>query len=82
MTEPNDATLLDLLVDGFEKDEGFDGFHYRLLPMPDTATAARKFADLVDEGTRWKGEPICHHETTSRRRATWGQLEIRQLTAA
>jgi hypothetical protein len=31
---PEDASLLDVLIDGFEKNEVLDGFHPRDLPMP------------------------------------------------
>jgi hypothetical protein len=41
-TSQDAATLLDILVDGFEKNEVFGGFHRRELPMPDESTAARK----------------------------------------
>lgn len=54
---PHEATLLDILVDGFEKNEILDGFHWRSLPMPHDDGAARKFLDLVEEPTRWKGDP-------------------------
>jgi hypothetical protein len=37
------ATLLDILIDGFEKNETLDGFHWRNLPMPDEAAAGGKF---------------------------------------
>jgi hypothetical protein len=37
------ATLLDILIDGFEKNEILDGFHWRNLPMPDEAAAGGKF---------------------------------------
>lgn len=40
---PADATLLDVLIDGFEKNEVLRGFHGRLLPMPDEAAAVEKF---------------------------------------
>jgi hypothetical protein len=41
------ATLLDILIDGFEKNETLDGFHWRNLPMPDEAAAGGKFVSLV-----------------------------------
>lgn len=34
---PEDATLLDVLIDGFEKNEILDGFHWRSLPKVLTA---------------------------------------------
>lgn len=74
---PDDATLLDILVDGFEKNELFDGFHWRQLPMSDERAAARKFSSLTDEAQRWKGLPIRVEETLGRRLAAWPDLEIR-----
>lgn len=76
--EPRDATLLDVLIDGFEKNEVLGGFHYRQLPMADQAAAARKFAALVDEAKRWKGAALRIQETSSRRIGEWDDLEIRQ----
>jgi hypothetical protein len=38
-TTQEGATLLDVLIDGFEKNEIMDGFHWRDLPMPDEARA-------------------------------------------
>ncbi|HEX7843172.1 MAG TPA: hypothetical protein VF469_37130 [Kofleriaceae bacterium] len=72
------ATLLDILVDGFEKNEIWDGFHMRELPMPDEAAAVRKFGALVDEATRWKGQPARRKEEATRRLAAWPDLDIRQ----
>jgi hypothetical protein len=54
---PDDATLLDILVDGFEKNEVLEGFHWRRLPLPDEEAAAAKFFSLIDEARRWKGPP-------------------------
>jgi hypothetical protein len=76
--EQADATLLDVLIDGFEKNEVLRGFHWRDLPMPDEGAAIRKFVALVDEATRWKGAPLRTEETSSRRLAAWHDLEIRQ----
>ena len=74
-----DATLLDVLVDGFEKNEVMDGFHWRNLPMPDEAAAIRKFGGLVEEARRWKGEPARLADAGPRRIAAWPELEIRQV---
>lgn len=60
---PDDATLLDVLIDGFEKNELMDGFHWRQLPMSDEGAAARKFSSLVDEARQWKGSPTRVEET-------------------
>jgi hypothetical protein len=77
-----DVTLLDVLIDGFEKNEIFDGFHWRDLPMPDEEAAARKFESLVEEARRWKGPPAREQTQTqtqpSRRVAAWPDLEIWQ----
>jgi len=53
-----DVTLLDLLIDGFEKNEIMGGFHWRSLPMPDERSAVAKFVSLREEATRWKGAPL------------------------
>jgi hypothetical protein len=74
----DDATLLDVLIDGFEKNEVLRGFHWRDLPMPDEASAIRKFAGLADEARRWKGTPLRSEETSGRRLIAWSDLEIRQ----
>jgi hypothetical protein len=77
-TNPEDATLLDVLIDGFEKNEILGGFHWRELPMPDDAAAARTFALFTDEARRWKGEPDRLEDGASRRLASWPDIEIRQ----
>jgi hypothetical protein len=71
-------TLLDVLIDGFEKNEILDGFHGRDLPMPDEASARRTFAAFVDEAKRWKGPPVHEREERGRHLAAWSDLEIRQ----
>jgi hypothetical protein len=78
-TSPQDATLLDVLIDGFEKNEALDGFHWRDLPMPDEPEAVRKFAALTDEATHWKGQPARFEQACPRRIAAWPDLEIRQI---
>jgi len=75
---PEDTTLLELLIDGFEKNEVLGGFHMRTLPLPDEATAARKFADFLEEARRWKGEPGTRSSTSERQLAAWSDMEIRQ----
>jgi hypothetical protein len=80
MTErrtPEDATLLDVLVDGFEKNEILDGFHWRRLPMPNEHAAARKFRSLTDEAQRWKGPPSRVDDQPDRKLNAWPDLEIR-----
>jgi hypothetical protein len=75
---PEDATLLDILVDGFEKNEVLDGFHWRQLPMPDEKAARAKFSSLTDEARRWKGPPARVEEQRGRRLKAWPDLEIWQ----
>jgi len=77
-----DVTLIDILVDGFEKNEILDGTHWRQLPMPDEASAIEKFASLIDEATRWQGKPQTLTETVKRRKAVWTGLDIRQTGLA
>lgn len=76
MQRPHDATLLDILIDGFEKNEIFDGFHDRVLPMPDLASAVGKFGDLLAELARWKGPPADLFDDGSHRIATWPDVEL------
>jgi hypothetical protein len=73
-----EVTSIDLLVDGFEKNEVFGGFHWRELPMADVAAAERKFAALFEELRRWKGSPASMREDSSTRVATWSDVELRQ----
>jgi hypothetical protein len=77
-TSQEEATLLDVLIDGFEKNEVLDGFHRRDLPMADEDAAVRKFDSLFDEARRWKGEPTRSLREPGRRSAAWPDLEIRQ----
>ena len=75
---PDDATLLDILVDGFEKNEVLEGFHWRRLPLADEEAAAAKFFSLIDEARRWKGPPTRAEDQSGRRLNAWPDLEIRQ----
>jgi hypothetical protein len=76
---PQEAvTLLDILIDGFEKNEVFRGFHRRELPMPDEGAAVRRFDALSEEARRWKGPPERQQEDVMRRLVAWPDLEIRQ----
>ena len=70
--------MLDVLVDGFEKNEIMDGWHWRDLPMPDENSARRKFSELVDEAIRWKGTPSRTTTETARQLAGWSDLELRR----
>jgi hypothetical protein len=78
-TSQQDATLLDVLIDGFEKNEVMGGFHWRDHPMPDESAAVTKFNALAEEARRWKGKPSRLEETGRRRIASWPDLEIRQI---
>src|SRR5437870_1957163 len=75
---PADATLLDVLIDGFEKNEILYGYHWRSLPMPDESGALKKFLELAEEATRWKGTPQRQESTAARDVAAWDDLEIRR----
>lgn len=76
---PHDASLLDILVDGFEKNDVLDGFHDRILPLPDEVSAIAKFADLLDELARWKGEPLRIEDDGTRRAVIWTDIELIQV---
>ena len=76
---PSQATLLDVLIDGFEKNEILDGFHWRELPMPDEASAILKFRELTEEATRWKGQPLRVAHEAGRQISAWPDLEIRRV---
>lgn len=73
-----DATLIDILVDGFEKNEVLRGFHSRVLPLRSEEAARSKFVALGDEARRWKGEPTHTVDADERRLLGWADLEIRQ----
>ena len=73
------ATLLDVLIDGFEKNEMFGGFHWRDLPMPDETSAIAKFRELTEEATRWKGQPVRATYEGGRQISAWPDLEIRRI---
>ena len=73
-----EATLIDVLIDGFEKNEVLGGFHWRNLPMLDVRAAVGKFEALCEEAHRWKGAPIDEIEEPDRRLAAWRDLEILQ----
>jgi hypothetical protein len=77
-TSPREATLIDILVDGFEKNEVLGRFHDRSLPLSTVEEARTKFESLCDEATRWKGEPLRREHSGPRQLAVWSDLEIRQ----
>lgn len=81
MTErasPATATLLEVLVDGFEKNEVIRGFHLRTLPLADEPAAVHKFEAFVAEATAWKGAPRREERSGPRRVVSWADLELRQ----
>jgi hypothetical protein len=74
----SDPSLIDLLIDGFEKNEVLEGFHSRVLPMPDELSAKAKFESLVAEAERWKGSAHRTEGADGRRLAAWSDMDIRQ----
>lgn len=76
-----DATLLDVLIDGFETNESGMAFTFGSFHI-DEAAVIRKFATFADEVTRWKGEPLRKAEAGNRRLAAWYDLELRQVDRA
>jgi hypothetical protein len=74
----DDVTLIDLLMNGFEKNECFDDWFWRQLPAPDDATAIRKFEEFAAEGRRWKGEPLETVSESDGRAIVWSDLQVRQ----
>jgi death-on-curing protein len=76
--EPADATLLAVLIDGFEKNEVWGGFHHRDLPMPDERSAIAMFVARAREATAWMGPCVQEQREGPRRLARWPDLEIRQ----
>jgi hypothetical protein len=75
---PTDSTLLDVLIEGFEKNEVLRGFNGRMLPMPDEVAAVQKFREFIEEARRWKGAPVQSEEREGRRLSRWPDLEVRQ----
>lgn len=75
------ATLLDVIVDGFEGFQGcmesVGGGRRRQLPMPTAEEALVKFNDFVADASRWKSTPAWPHDTDTRKVATWSDLQIR-----
>jgi hypothetical protein len=74
----DDVSLLDVLVDGFERNEVMGGWHWRTLPLVDEESAIRRFGEFVQEATRWKGAPERVLSEPARRLAAWSDLEVRQ----
>ncbi len=73
-----EATLIDILIDGFEKNEILDGFHHRMLPLSSSEQARSKFEALSVEASAWKGPPVSSIDEADRMAATWVDLELRQ----
>jgi hypothetical protein len=65
-------------ADGFEKNETLGGWFWRQLPLPDAATASRKYDELHAELLRWKGPAIEDQRSDLRRRAAWPDVRIQQ----
>ena len=76
---PKDASLLDVLIDGFEKNEVLRGFHWRTLPARDETAAIEKYESFVAEACAWKGMPLSQRHDGPRRITQWEDLQIRQL---
>jgi hypothetical protein len=77
--KPDDQlTLLDVLIDGFRKNEILDGYHMRDLTLPNEAKAIGVFGSF-EEATRWQGAPLRTFERARRRLAAWRNFDIRQL---
>ena len=77
-----DVTLLDVLIDGFEKNEVTGGFHWRSLPMLDESAAVRKFSSLSAEARAWKGPSSRERHEPTRELVAWPDLEIRRAGRA
>jgi len=71
------ATLLDILIDGFEKNESLGRFH-REPAMPEEGAAMRKFHALVEEARHRKGAPVRLQDDAMRRLAVWPDRETRR----
>ena len=54
---PEDSTLLDILIDGFEKNEVLGGMHLRRLPLPSAEAGRAVFDRFVAEASTWQGAP-------------------------
>jgi len=76
---PEEVTLLDLLIDGFEKNEVFDGFHERVLPLRDEQLAKARFSSLSEEARRWKGTPIRTDQQAAWELVEWADLGCCEL---
>jgi hypothetical protein len=76
--DPCSITLAGVLIDCFERNEVFAGFHEHQVPLPDEGAAVRLFHALVSEARAWKGEPSRTVEREERRLVAWPELEIRQ----
>lgn len=79
---PEDATLLDVLIDGFEKNEMLEGFHERVLPLRDEQMARARFIAFSEEVLRWKGHPIRRAEQAGWQLTAWADLELLQAGRA
>ena len=73
-----ETSLLGVLMDCFEKNETWNGWFLRRLPLADAPTAARKYREFRDELVRWKGQPSIDEEAGGWRRADWGNIRMKQ----
>lgn len=81
MKSQTKATLLDVIVDGFEGFQGcmesVGGWRQRQLPMPTEQEAMAKYVEFVFEAARWKGSAKWDTDTEDRKIAKWPDLQIR-----
>ncbi len=76
--EPEDTSLLTVLMDGFEKNESMGGRFWRQLPLKDAGLASRKYLEFRDELMRWKGPPKLEDSGVGFQRADWGDIRMKQ----
>lgn len=73
---PEDSTLLDILIDGFEKNEVLGGMHLRRLPLPSAEAGRAVFDRFVAEASTWQGAPTDVRDEGHRAVVRWPDLEI------
>ena len=73
-----DTTLLQVLGGCFEKNEVWDRYWRRSLPLPQSEIAARKYQEFYAEILRWKGAPVAEARGEGWQRADWGSLRMKQ----
>lgn len=79
---PQEATLLDVLMDGFEGGQGSQevrlGWRERALPLPSLEAAGGKYIELVEEARRWFDSDGVECVEGGRRCTVWPRLRIAQ----